>query len=272
MKIGVRAHDYGKLSPAQLFERIAGDGYTEIQLACQKSIAGVGSAADITPALLEEIRAELAKNQLAVAVYGSYVELGLVDETLRAGQAAAFRAQLANAQTLAAGCIASETTALAKQPGVSRAQALAALRKSLAEILPEAEALGVTVAIEPVEYHTLHTPEETADLLRDMKSPQLRVIFDPANLLSAALLPHQKELWDRSFDCFGDAIAAVHIKGIRLDAQRGIESCGLLDSQVDWVDLASLLKATGRNLAVLREEANPETAAADYRYLQGLFG
>lgn len=272
MQFGVRAHDYGKYAPEELFGLIAADGFSAVQLAPKKSIAGVEQLSDITPALLAQVGAQLEKNRLTVAVYGSYVELGLADEPKRVKQAGEFRAQIANAKALGAGCIASETTSVEKQPQASREQALVALRRSLEEILPEAERLNVVVAIEPVASHTLHTPEAAAALVRELQSPWLRLLFDPVNLLTADQLATQRDLWARAFDCMGEHIAAVHIKGTRMGASGALEKCGLLDSQVDWVYLAERLRALNNTLPVLREEAVPAQAKSDIEYMRGLFG
>ena len=59
---------------------------------------------------------------------------------------------------LGAGCIGTETTSMEKQPaGTTRKEAQELLCRSLADILPAAEALGVTVAVEPVTYHSMNS-------------------------------------------------------------------------------------------------------------------
>lgn len=269
MQLGIRAHDYGRFLPGELMARIAADGFSAMQLACKKAITGIACATDITPVLIEEVRALLRKNSLSVAVYGSYVELSMVDEAFRRQQADEFRSQLRNACALSSGCIGSETTSMTKQPHVSRTQAIAALRKSLEEILPDAQAMGVTVGIEPVADHALHTPEATAQLLREMASPNLKVIFDPVNLMTAELFPRQIELWERSFDCFGDMIAAVHIKGICLNEQGVCQKCSLTESQIDWNFLLAQLQKSRVELPLLWEEAMP-TSEVDLQYLKSL--
>ncbi len=73
------------------------------------------------------------------------------DEVQRSANAADFKSQLAVCKALSAGCIGTETTGMHKQPaGTTRERAQYMLCKSLETILPEAERLGVTVAIEPV--------------------------------------------------------------------------------------------------------------------------
>lgn len=268
-QIGARAHDYGRAAPDALLGRIAADGWQTVQLAMTKCIQGVNGWADVTGPRVEEVRRALAAHHLSVAVLGAYVELSLADETARAAAVANFRAQLPRAKALGAGCVGSETTNMAKQPGVTRQEAFRCLERSVAAILPDAEALGVTVAVEPVFYHAMATPELTRQLLADMQSPALAVIFDPANLFSPEDAPRQQALWQRAFDCFGDKIAAVHIKGVRIEGGKPV-SCSLEQSQVDYAAVIRLLRQTGREPPLLREEAVPARAASDLAFLRGL--
>ena len=126
---------------------------------------------------------------------GTYVELAINDES-RLCNVADFKSQLAVCKALGAGCIGTETTAMSKQPaGTTRAQAQELLCRSLAEILPAAEALGVTVGIEPVTYHSMNSAAATRHILDTMRSPNLKVIFDMSNLVSAENVDTQDRIW-----------------------------------------------------------------------------
>jgi len=114
-------------------------------------VPGVASYADVTPQLVQNTLEAQKKHNIAVAVLGTYVELAIADEVQRSANAADFKSQLAVCKALNAGCIGTETTGMHKQPaGTTRERAQYMLCKSLETILPEAERLGVTVAIEPV--------------------------------------------------------------------------------------------------------------------------
>ncbi len=54
-----------------------------------------------------------------------------------------------------------------------------------------------------------------AQLVHDsLASPNLKIIFDAANLISPADEHRQEAMWDRAMTLWGDRIAAVHIKGV----------------------------------------------------------
>ena len=99
---------------------------------------GVKSYADVTPALVERARTAAAASGVGIAVDGTYVELSYADEDKRRAEVAKVLSQIPVARALGAGCMGSETTNMAKQPGVTRKEAQEALLRSLGEILPPA--------------------------------------------------------------------------------------------------------------------------------------
>lgn len=270
LTLGVRAHDYGKAAPQVLCQAIAQDGWQTIQLAFKKAIDGVTDYHDITPALTETMRLALVQHHLTVGVLGVYVNPAHADEAVRRASVEEFLAGIPRAAALQAGCIGTETTNMAHQPaGTTRAEALAQLKKSLAEILPVAEQYGVTVGIEPVAYHSMATPRLTQEVLRDMQSKNLKVIFDPVNLFTTAAAKTQTALWDEAFSYFGGDIAAVHMKGVRVE--KGVlVSTDFAHSCIDYAYIFAQLRTLRRRLPVLREEINPQYAKIDYAFLHAL--
>lgn len=209
--VGARLHDYGKGTPDELFGKVSADGFACVQLAYKKCVPGVASYADVTPQLVQNTLEAQKKHNIAVAVLGTYVELAIADEVQRSANAADFKSQLAVCKALNAGCIGTETTGMHKQPaGTTRERAQYMLCKSLETILPEAERLGVTVAIEPVVGDSTNTPQAARHILDMMQSPALGVILDMSNLVSFEGKDNQQPLWDAMGELLGDKIKAVH--------------------------------------------------------------
>ena len=200
--VGARLHDYGKGSPDELFGRVAADGFAAVQLAYKKCVPSVRSYADVTDALVAETVAAEKAHSIQVAVLGTYVELAINNES-RLKNAADFKSQLAVCKALGAGCIGTETTSMEKQPaGTTREEAQELLCRSLADILPAAEALGVTVAVEPVTYHSMNSAAATRHILDTMRSPNLKVIFDMSNLVDAGNVGAQDRIWNDVASCW----------------------------------------------------------------------
>lgn len=270
--VGARLHDYGKGSPDELFGRVAADGFAAVQLAYNKCVPSVRSYADVTDALVAETVAAEKAHSIQVAVLGTYVELAINDES-RLKNAADFKSQLAVCKALGAGCIGTETTSMEKQPaGTTREEAQELLCRSLADILPAAEALGVTVAVEPVTYHSMNSAAATRHILDTMRSPNLKVIFDMSNLVDAGNVGAQDRIWNDVGELLGDQIVAVHFKGQAFAPDGGLLHTSLEDSLTDYAGAFAMLRQLPQDaLPVLREEAVPARAASDIAFMRGFF-
>ena len=245
--IGARGHDFGRQTPEALFSAMGQAGFRCTQLAFTKAIEGVKSYADVTPSLVEAARAASKASNVGIAVDGTYVELSYADEEKRKAEVAKVLSQIPVAKALGAGCMGSETTNMAKQPGISRKEAQEALLRSLGEILPACEEQGVLFAVECVYYHAMNTPEAVKMVLDAMASPNLRVICD----------------W------YGDKIVAVHFKGQNFQPDGTLYSTSLEDSCVDYAGGFEMLRQMPQaSLPVLREEAVPARAASDIAFMK----
>ena len=269
--VGARLHDYGKGTPDELFGQVSADGFAAVQLAYKKCVPTVKSYADVTDALVAETVAAEKAHRIQVAVLGTYVELAINDES-RLCNVADFKSQLAVCKALGAGCIGTETTAMSKQPaGTTRAQAQELLCR-LAEILPAAEALGVTVGIEPVTYHSMNSAAATRDILDTMRSPNLKVIFDMSNLVSAENVDAQDRIWYDMGALLGEQIVAVHFKGQAFAPDGSLLHTSLEESRTDYAGAFAMLRQLPQPaLPVLREEAVPARAASDIAFMKGFF-
>ena len=270
--VGARLHDYGKGTPDELFARMSADGFAAVQLAYKKCVPTVKSYADITEALINDtIAAEKAHN-IQVAVLGTYVELA-INDARRLQNVADFKSQLAVCKALGAGCIGTETTKMCDQPaGTTREEAQELLCRSLAEILPVAEELGVTVGVEPVTYHSMNSAAATRHILDTMRSPNLKVIFDLSNLVDADNVNAQDRIWNDIGELVGDKIVAVHFKGQAFNPDGSLLHTSLEDSLTDYAGACAMLRQLPQEvLPVLREEAVPARAASDIAFMRRFF-
>ena len=269
--LGVRGHDYGNGDVKEIFSRIKQDGWNCTQLALKKLVTGVTNYSDVTPEVIAQVQDAIESTQLDVAVLGTYVELGSLDEEKRQKDVADFISQISVCKALNAGCIASESTHFdSRCSSISREEAVKELLKSLEAIMPEAERQGVFVALEPVWFHTMNTVEVTRQVIDSMKSPNLKIVFDPGNLLSPEWLNRQDELYHRAVDSWGSLITAVHFKGLNRIGE-GYHPCSLQESAVDYRAVFEALKVVPQEtLPLLREEGSPATAKQDQEFIKNI--
>ena len=105
-------------------------------------------------------------------------------------------------------------------------------------------------------------------VLDSIKSPNLKIIFDPANLMSDEWVDRQDVLYGRAMEAFGELIMAVHFKGVCYD-ENGRRPCRLEESVVDYAAAFNAMKGLPQEvIPVLREEAVPLIAKKDQTFMK----
>jgi sugar phosphate isomerase/epimerase len=86
------------------------------------------------------------------------------------------------------------------------------LIRSLAEVAPRAEELGVAIALESHCATTLRSPEETREVIDTVNSPAVRANLDPKNFIAdLASLWHFDVILDRTFDALAEVAVSGHV-------------------------------------------------------------
>ncbi len=276
MRIGIRAHDFGKLPAGELAARIAAQGLCCVQLAVNKALAGmnlVPGRGDLNPGLAWEIGRTFAAQGVQIAVLGCYINLSHPDPAAKAPLLAYFKEHLRYARDFGCGIVATETGSLnadqSFHPGNRGEEAFKALVPVVADLVAEAERFGVVLGIEGVTSHVLHSPARIRRLLDEVGSNNLQVVFDPVNLLSLENYKEQDRVMKESLDLFGERIAVIHAKdfvvadGKMLQVRAGGGGRGELHDAV----LLRWLMERKPGISILLEEANEATAEECVRYL-----
>lgn len=272
MIIGARTHDFGKkegLTLTETFRQIRQIGYRTIQLAPAKSMPEIADIHSITEAHIEKIRAALKETDMTVAVLGCYIEPSIADKEARMRSVETFKKNLHYAKLLGAPVVGTETTHFPQADCASRQEAYGYLKDSVRRMAETAEREGVYVGVEPVAGQTLNTPELARQLLDEVGSDYVKIILDPANLLSPATVDRQQDIFGRAIELLGADIAAVHIKNFTTQDDRQ-KMCALADGVVDFGEIFRWLRVHKPDLAVLRENSTRQTDAADIAYIRGL--
>ena len=83
IRIGCRAHDYGKHTPVQLAHILHTAGYTGAQLAMPRAIEGIEDFASVTDAQLSAIFQAFDAEDIEITVLSCYMDLSAPDEPAR---------------------------------------------------------------------------------------------------------------------------------------------------------------------------------------------
>lgn len=150
------------------------------------------------------------------------------------------------------------------------AGAWADLLRSLAACLEAAEESGVTLVFEPEVNNVVHTARKARQLLDELRSPRLKVVFDGANIYHRGELSRQQELLTEAIDLLGGDIALAHAKDIEQDGDAGHAAAGT--GRLDFGHYLGELKRSGYRGSILLHGLEERQVAASVRFLQGHLG
>jgi sugar phosphate isomerase/epimerase len=80
-----------------------------------------------------------------------------------------------------------------------------------------AEETDLLLGIEPETANVVDSAARADLLLRELRSPRLRIVLDPANLFQAEDLPRQHDILDEAFDTLGAHVIMAHAKDMSVD-------------------------------------------------------
>jgi L-ribulose-5-phosphate 3-epimerase len=271
IRIGVRAHDFGRSPAGELAAKIAVKNMVCAQLAVGKAIAGI----DLKPGLLNpglafEIGEAFHAHGVQIAVLGCYVNPIHPDPETRRSLLGLFKEHLRYARDFGNGLVALETGSVnadySPHPENHGEAAFQESLASIAELVAEAEHFGVIVGIEAVASHVVSTPQKMRRMLDAVASPNLQVVFDPVNLLSLENHAEQERVIGESIALFGDRIVAVHAKDFVLDhGEFKPVRAGLGKLRHDLVMKFAVEQKPG--ISILLEDTTEETAQDCRRFL-----
>jgi len=274
MNLGVRAHDFGRLPAGDLAGRIAGHGFTCVQLAPPKAIAGFEPEREnLTPHNARRICGEFRRHGIAIAVLGCYINLAGPDAALRRRELDRFKEYLRRAGDFGCALVGTETGSLnpnySAHPGNRGEEAFQLVRAGVRELADEAERSGASVGIEGVERYVISDARRLRRLIEEVGSDRVRVIFDPVNLLSPENHADQDEIIRETFDLLGDRIAVIHAKDFVVEAGR-LRSVRSGRGRLNHTLLAELIRARTPQVPVLLEDTEPATVDEGVRFWREL--
>jgi L-ribulose-5-phosphate 3-epimerase len=275
LRLGARAHDFGKLPADELAGKIAARGLTSVQLALGKAIAGVDLAPGfLSPGLAHHIGQAFNRHGVQIAVLGCYINPIHPDHAARRTLLSLFKEHLRYARDFGCGLVALETGSVnadySPHPDNHSDDAFRQLLESIGELVAEAEKFGVLVGIEGVTWHVVSTPARMKTLLDKIGSNNLQVVFDPVNLLSLENCGDPDRVIKESFELFGDRIAIIHAKDFVVKNGE-FKTVPAGKGSLDYRYLLKTLKAKKPCINVLLEEAGEDVVDDCVRHLRSIY-
>ena len=275
LQLGIRLHD---MRAGTLAERAAwarGQGFSCVHLALEKTIPGfVMSPGKLTAGLGKHLREVFSAHKVDVAVLGCYKNLAHPDpQELRKIQEN-YIAHLRMAKALDCSVVGTETGAPNADYHYEEAchseAALQTFLHNLAPVVEAAEHFGTLLAIEPVWNHIVWNPQVARRVIREMASPNLRIIFDPVNLLSMENYMERERVIGEAIECFGEYVEVVHLKDFQI-TEHGLNAMAPGTGLMDYKPLLAYLKQEKCGIQATLENTRPDNAVTARKYLEELY-
>jgi sugar phosphate isomerase/epimerase len=281
MQLGIRLHDiHTKLGPEfQTMEKRAQtareEGFTCVHLAYSKVLKGYTfDDCALTEGLAKYTRRVFEGQGLDVAVLGCYLNLAHPDPDKLKEIQSRYYGHLRVASLLGAGVVGTETGAPNAQykmdANTHSEEALDTFIRGLAPVVERAEKCGVTMAIEPVWKHIVYSPDRAVKVLEAIQSPNLRIIFDPVNLLYPGNLDERGKVIGEAIEKLCDRIAVVHLKDCVPDGD-DLKSIAAGTGVMDYKEILKFIKARKPYIHTTLENTTDENAVSSRMYLQEIY-
>ena len=253
LQLGIRLHDVndGEEAAKRTLEARAKtareEGFRCVHLALAKCIEGVKfDEAALTEGLAAYVRGVFRREDLDVAVLGCYLNLAHPDaEKIREFQSR-YYGNLRVAALAGIGMVGTETGAPNAQykldANTHGSEALNTFIHHLSPVVERAEALGVTIAIEPVWNHIVYNADRALEVINAIGSRNLRIIFDPVNLLGMENADERERVFGDAMDKLCEHIAMVHLKDFVREEGK-LKSVAAGTGEMDYTEILRFLKA-----------------------------
>ena len=275
MKLGIRAHDFGYNTPENMAVKAKEAGFKTLQLAIKKGIIGVEDIYDyLVPEVAASIEETLRIHGVDITVLGCYLNYTHPDKAVLTSHLSLFKEHLRAAKAYKAKLVGTETGSLngdySFTPENHSEKALGVFMNNLEELIETAEEAKAFVGIEGVYKHIVYSTSRMSQVLKQIQSDRLKVIFDPVNYMTSELAERQEALIYDAFEGFGDKIEAVHAKDF-IVMNNDIEVVPPGKGLLNYSFLIKCIKETGREIPILIEDIKPDEMPASLDYIVSMY-
>ena len=277
MNIGIRLHDTrpGSLKERLAFAKAQGFSCAHVAISKIRNDFDMKDAPEkLTAEYAEQFRRDFEEAGMECAVLGCYLNLADPDPDRRARTQEIYKAHLRFAAMAGARVVGTETFAnpasVFADPAPRSEEAFRLFMDSLRPVVRCAEECGAVLAVEPVWYHIVSTPERAARMLEELPSDHLQIILDAVNLISPEAAGRTDDVVRNAISLLGDRVRILHIKDFVLQPDGKMRSCACGLGSMRYGQLLAF--AAEKNLPMTMEDTVPENAEEARLFLERAAG
>jgi sugar phosphate isomerase/epimerase len=233
MRPGIFAKTFNRPSLAGILDAVKESGFSSIQfnMAC----AGLPSMPAFIPTdLPPQIAAAVSERELVMAALSGTFNMIHPDESMRQQGLHSLQQLIHYAGEMSTSVITLCTGSYHTKdmwcfhPDNNSRRAWTALCNTMEKALEMAETSNVVLAIEPEPANVINTTGKAKQLISEMRSTHLKVVFDPANLFEVATLKEIEKLISEGLYLLAEHIVIAHAKDRRPDGSFTAAGLGVL--------------------------------------------
>jgi len=272
VRLGITTQVYAKLPLEEAARRIKADGFRCVLLSFRFADVQFDP---LKPdwAAAKKITDALAKQDIAITTMYGYYNLVDPDEKRRQEGEARMECMMRNWKRLGCNVISTETgTYNAKSqwlddPKNATEEAYLKCREVLKRWAKLGEQTGAVLTLEASYKNIIGTVDRAERVLKEVDSPALKLVMDPANYFGPDNLKQMKPLLKELFARLGPKAALVHAKDIAPSAEKGTETPASGLGEMDYPLFLQLVAQLDRPIDMLMEHVKLEDVARARDYV-----
>ncbi len=236
MKVGIMTNHFVRQSLDETLDAIISHDIFHVQfnLASAHMKGSLDHEIDLVG---NQVSQQITKRNMSISALSGEINMVHPDLVLRQAEITHLQKLISSCKNFGTSIIATCTGSRSTEsmwkyhPENETEEAWQVLITTLEKLLPVAEKHGVILAFEPEVNNVANTISKSLRLIEEMKSPNLKIVMDAANIFGKGELPQMSEILDQAFELLGDHIALAHAKDLDRDGDAGhlAAGTGLLD-------------------------------------------
>jgi sugar phosphate isomerase/epimerase len=261
--LGLLSPEFPSDSLSANLDAIAATGAVSVQFDLASAV-GRTFPTELSQATIETIKAGFSERELTLAALSGTYNMIDPDPQARELGAEGLNRVIALAPKLGANvvtlCTGSRdpSSMWQKHPDNDTPEAWADLLVQMEEAVRAAENFGVTLGVEPEIGNTINSVRKARRLLDEVRSPQLKIVMDGANIFQRGQLPQMRKVLDEAFELLGSDITLAHAKDLDQDGEAGHVAAGR--GRLDYPYYLELLRTSGFEGSIILHALKPAEA------------